>query len=51
MKDYPLTHRAVYEDEWNKAINRFEREFLNDFSLSDGRIDWEALLRFNSGSK
>lgn len=49
MKDYPAEHRIKFEDEWNKAINRFEKEFLNEFSSSSGEIDWAKLVRFNSG--
>ena len=48
MNDYPAIQRTIYEKEWNKAVNRFEREFLNDFAKSDGSIDWEKLVRFNS---
>lgn len=49
MRDYPASQRTIYEKEWDKAVNRFEREFLNDFANSDGSIDWEKLVRFNSG--
>lgn len=49
MRDYPAAHRAVYEKEWDEAVNRFEREFLNEFSEADGSIDWEKLVSFNSG--
>ncbi len=48
MKDYPSRHRLLYQDEWNKAVNRFEKEFLEDFSTPSGDIDWEKLVRFNS---
>ncbi|HQZ82878.1 MAG TPA: PmeII family type II restriction endonuclease [Pyrinomonadaceae bacterium] len=49
MKDHPEEHRIRYDSEWNKAVNRFERDFLIDFSTSNGEIDWEKLVRFNSG--
>jgi hypothetical protein len=49
IRDYPAVHRAAYEIEREKAINRFTREFLNEFSTPEGGIDWEKLLRFNSG--
>lgn len=42
--------RILYEDERAKAVNRFTREFLQEFSRDDGGIDWEKLLRFNSGA-
>ena len=50
MGDYPMKHRAAFEEEWGKAVNRFERDFLNEFATSDGGIDWEKLVRFNSGT-
>jgi hypothetical protein len=49
MRDYPNDHRVQFEGEWNKAVNRFEREFLIEFATQDGGIDWEKLLHFNSG--
>jgi hypothetical protein len=49
MRDYPLRHRTAFEREWGKAVNRFERDFLNEFATPDGGIDWEKLVRFNSG--
>jgi hypothetical protein len=51
MRDHPRQHHLRFEKEWNKAVNRFEREFLNEFATPDGGIDWEKLVRFNSGSK
>lgn len=48
--EYEKVYRIVFEQEWAKAVNRFEREFLTDFSSPDGSIDWDKLLRFNSGS-
>lgn len=50
MQDYPIVHRALYEEERAKAVNRFTLEFLQEFSTEDGGIDWEKLLRFNSGA-
>ena len=50
MGNYPSAHRLMYEEEKAKAVNRFTLEFLNDFSTPDGGIDWDAFLRFNSGS-
>ena len=49
MKRYPQEHRVRYQVEWRKAVNRFEREFLNNFSTPDGDINWEKLVEFNSG--
>ena len=49
MRDYPMQHRTDFEEEWAKALNRFEHDFLNNFGNPDGSIDWEKLLRYNSG--
>lgn len=49
MNEYPEAHRIEFEEEWNKAVNRFERDFLNDFSTRSGEIGWEKFVRFNSG--
>jgi Type II restriction endonuclease EcoO109I len=49
MGDYPIKHRQEFKTEWAKAVNRFERDFLQDFAASDGGIDWPKLVRFNSG--
>ena len=51
MKEYPADHRIEFEEEWAKAVNRFDKEFLIEFSRTDGSIDWEKLVRFNSGTK
>lgn len=42
-------HREEYRIEYQKAVNRYVREFTVDFCKPDGAIDWEKLLRFNSG--
>lgn len=49
MRDYPSEHRKMFEVEWARAVNRFEGEFITDFCTPDGDIDWDKLLRFNSG--
>ena len=48
MKDNPTRHREEYEQAWDAALNKFTRDFSNDFCFSDGRIDWEKLVRFVS---
>lgn len=50
MEEYPTAHRRKYDREYAKAVNRFTKEFLNEFSSEDGTIDWEKLVRFNSGA-
>jgi hypothetical protein len=42
-------HKLEYETRWQHAVNRYVREFTNDFCDERGAIDWEAIVRFNSG--
>lgn len=42
-------HREEYRTEYQKAVNRYVREFTVDFCKEDGSIDWEKLVQFNSG--
>lgn len=51
MKDVPVKHRREYLKEHAAAVNRFTAEFVSDFCLVDGRIDWEKLVRFVSAEK
>ena len=51
----PLGYRSqerdqAYSTEYGKIINGFSKQFLNDFCEEDA-IDWEKLVRFNSGAK
>jgi len=51
----PLGHKAKQKnDEFLKSyshmINKFTREFTNDFCDSDGAIDWEKFVKFNSST-
>jgi hypothetical protein len=45
----PIQSWIEFDDEWAKALNRLHYDFYNNFSKDDGNIDWEKLLRFNSG--
>lgn len=49
MKEEPVKHKQKYAPAWDAAVNRFTAEFVKDFCFSDGRIDWEKLVRFVSG--
>jgi Type II restriction endonuclease EcoO109I len=42
-------HRDEYRAAYQKAVNRYVREFTTDFCMDDGSIDWSKLLRLNSG--
>jgi hypothetical protein len=37
-----------FELSYSQMINKFTREFANDFCKINGEIDWEKLVRFNS---
>lgn len=51
MKDKPQQHLAQYKTAWDAAVNRFTKEFIDDFCFNDGTIDWEKLTSFNSGKR
>lgn len=42
-------HRHEYEDAWKVAVNKYLGEFIPAFCDKAGNIDWEKLIRFNSG--
>jgi type II restriction endonuclease EcoO109I-like protein len=44
-------HRAAYNTAYTRTLNRLTIQFRRDFGRRDGGIDWENLLRFNSGKK
>lgn len=51
----PLGHQAKYRNddffrEYDKALNRFQRKFLNEFCNPDGSIQWQRLVAFNAGN-
>jgi hypothetical protein len=51
MKEEPAKHMQKYAPAWNAAVNKFTAEFIKDFCFSDGRINWEKLVRFVSGKE
>ncbi len=51
MRDYSTPNRREFDKKWAKALNRLEHDFLNNFGNPDGSIDWEKLLRHNSGKE
>jgi hypothetical protein len=51
MKDYTERHRQHYQEEWDKAVNRFTRDLLNDFADESGSLDWEKIVQFISRIK
>jgi hypothetical protein len=51
MRDYPLQHRVEFMKEWGLARSRFVADFIINFGTPDGGVDWEKLLRYNSGKE
>ncbi|MFA4944706.1 MAG: hypothetical protein WC789_08415 [Lentisphaeria bacterium] len=51
MKERPRLHKDKFQEEWGKAVNRFTRDFANDYCDKDGASDWHALVKFNSGNR
>ncbi len=51
MKDDPDRHKPIFKKAWDKAENRFVRDFTEGFCGTDGTILWDKLVRFNSGKK
>ncbi|SEG12747.1 Type II restriction endonuclease EcoO109I [Nitrosomonas ureae] len=50
----PLGHNAKEKNDdfvksYAQMINKFTKEFSNSFCKDTGEIDWEELVRFNSG--
>lgn len=50
----PLGHLAKERNDdfiksYSQMINIFTKEFANDFCKNNGEIDWEKLVKFNSG--
>lgn len=50
-EDIIRKHKEEYRSAWQNAVNKYVREFTNDFCDKNGAIDWEKLLKFNSGAK
>ncbi|WP_016778203.1 PmeII family type II restriction endonuclease [Anaerophaga thermohalophila] len=51
----PIGHKAKEKNEmflasYAKMINKFTKEFANDFCEDNGEINWEKLVEFNSGN-
>ncbi|WP_343586158.1 PmeII family type II restriction endonuclease [Herbaspirillum sp.] len=51
MGEKPLEHRPEFQSAFDKAKNRFVKEFLDNFSTKEGAIDWDKLIAFNSGKE
>ncbi len=52
----PLGHMAKERNDdfiksYSQMINKFTREFANEFCKANGEIDWQKLVKFNSSIK
>lgn len=52
----PLGHQAKERNDdfiqsYSQMINKFTKEFADTFCLDNGSIDWDKLVRFNSGTE
>jgi len=51
----PIGHKTkerneAFHEEYAKVVNRFTREFIDEFCSPDGGIEWERIVRFNSSA-
>lgn len=49
MDRLPEKYVEDFDEAYQKAANRLVKEFTIEFCYDDGGIDWEKLVRFNSG--
>ena len=49
MGTRPEEYAGQFEKAYAKAENRLLGEFVSKFCGKDGAIDWDSLIRFNSG--
>lgn len=49
MDKLPEKYIEDFDASYQKAANRLVREFTLQFCFEDGSIDWEKLVKFNSG--
>ena len=52
----PLGHKAKERNDeflqsYSQMINKFTKEFTNNYCKENGEIDWNELVKFNSGIK
>lgn len=50
MDRLPEKYVEDFDEAYQKASNRLVKEFTIEFCYDDGGIDWEKLVRFNSGN-
>ena len=50
MDKLPEKYAEEFNKSYQKARNRLLREFLQEYCRPDGEIDWEKILKINSGT-
>lgn len=50
MNEMPESYVEEFNVSYQKAANRLVKEFTTQFCSEDGSIDWETLVKFNSGN-
>ena len=50
MRDKPDKHYEIFKSAWDRAVNRFVKQFSQDFCDDDGNIMWSKLVQYNSGN-
>jgi len=50
----PLAHQAKerteeFLNEYHCLLNRLSRDFMNNYCLENGRVDWEKIVKLNAG--
>ena len=48
IRDDPDRHKPAFKEAWDKAVNRFVKQFSQEFCDDSGNILWEKLVEFNS---
>ena len=51
MQGIPQKHKPEYTKLWNAIVNKFTKEFIEEYCLDDGSIDWEKLVKLVSEAK
>ncbi len=49
MGTHPEKYLEKYRESYNRASNRLIKQFTENFCEDDGSINWEKLVKFNSG--
>lgn len=49
MENLPEKYVEMFDQSYQKAANRLVKEFANEFCEEDGSINWEKLVKYNSG--